>query len=156
MRIGQFRCPHSCTLQTVAVLETLEATCQVCQQQTNLEGTLHWTSLCQRLVHYVVKGCSCRVRQPLFGVGKLFPPRNVSCPHCSSLVGMDSGYFVQATGDIYSGSWIANNKSGKGMYQFGADDSTMHGLWVDGTITEGKWVFKVTLPTCTIRAVALT
>lgn len=29
------------------------------------------------------------------------------------------------------------------MYQFGADDSTMHGTWVDGTITEGTWVFKV-------------
>lgn len=29
------------------------------------------------------------------------------------------------------------------MYQFGADDSTMHGTWVDGTITKGTWVFKV-------------
>lgn len=29
------------------------------------------------------------------------------------------------------------------MYQFGADDSTMHGAWAEGTITEGKWVFKV-------------
>lgn len=54
-------------------------------------------------------------------------------------------YWLQATGDIYSGSWVANKKSGQGMYQFGADDSTMHGAWVDGTITEGKWVFKVTL-----------
>lgn len=49
----------------------------------------------------------------------------------------------QSTGDIYSGSWVANKKTGKGMYQFGADDSTMHGTWVDGTITEGTWTFKV-------------
>ncbi|CAN0093163.1 unnamed protein product, partial [Scytosiphon promiscuus] len=47
-----------------------------------------------------------------------------------------------ATQDIYSGSWVANKKNGQGMYQFGADDSTMHGTWVDGTIAEGTWVFK--------------
>lgn len=29
------------------------------------------------------------------------------------------------------------------MYQFGADSSTMHGTWEEGTITEGKWIFKV-------------
>ncbi|CAN0479102.1 unnamed protein product [Ectocarpus sp. 12 AP-2014] len=51
-------------------------------------------------------------------------------------------YVYKATGDIYSGTWVANQKSGQGMYQFGADDSTMHGTWVDGTITEGTWVFK--------------
>lgn len=50
---------------------------------------------------------------------------------------------AKATGDIYSGSWVANKKTGKGMYQFGADDSTMHGTWANGTITEGTWVFKV-------------
>lgn len=62
---------------------------------------------------------------------------------------------LQATGDIYSGSWVANKKTGQGMYQFGADDSTMHGTWVDGTITEGKWVFKVTTPTHATQAVAV-
>ncbi|CAM9295975.1 unnamed protein product [Laminaria digitata] len=51
-------------------------------------------------------------------------------------------YVYKATQDIYSGTWVANKKSGKGMYQFGADNSTMHGTWEDGTITEGKWVFK--------------
>lgn len=58
---------------------------------------------------------------------------------------------LQATQDIYSGSWVANKKSGQGMYQFGADDSTMHGTWVDGTITEGTWVFKVGPKEC-VRA----
>lgn len=66
-------------------------------------------------------------------------------PQCSNLLGVNSGPSAQATGDIYSGSWVANKKSGQGVYQFGADDSTMHGTWVDGTITEGKWVFKVKL-----------
>ena len=50
---------------------------------------------------------------------------------------------AQASNDIYSGTWVANKKHGDGMYQFGADESTLHGTWVDGTITEGKLVFKV-------------
>lgn len=69
-----------------------------------------------------------------------FPPRNVF-----ELTALSWCWVIQATGDIYSGSWVANNKSGQGMYQFGADNSTMHGTWVEGTITEGKWVFKVNL-----------
>lgn len=28
------------------------------------------------------------------------------------------------------------------MYQFGADESTLHGQWASGSITSGKWVFK--------------
>ncbi|CAM9343228.1 unnamed protein product, partial [Hapterophycus canaliculatus] len=56
---------------------------------------------------------------------------------------LSSARFFYILSDIYSGSWVANKKSGQGMYQFGADDSTMHGTWVEGTITEGTWVFKV-------------
>lgn len=50
---------------------------------------------------------------------------------------------LQTTGDIYSGMWSSGKKDGRGMYQFGADESTIHGTWVTGTLTEGKWVFKV-------------
>jgi hypothetical protein len=49
-------------------------------------------------------------------------------------------YTYKGSGDIYSGSWAAGKKVGQGTYQFGADMSMMQGAWVDGSITEGKWV----------------
>ncbi|KAG5187830.1 radial spoke protein 10 [Tribonema minus] len=51
-------------------------------------------------------------------------------------------YTYKASSDIYSGTWEAGQKSGQGTYQFGADSSMMQGTWVNGSITEGKWIFK--------------
>lgn len=48
-------------------------------------------------------------------------------------------YAYKKSGDIYSGTWDANKKNGQGYYQFGADNSTLVGTWVDGQITTGKW-----------------
>jgi hypothetical protein len=51
-------------------------------------------------------------------------------------------YTYKKSGDIYSGSWVADKKSGQGTYEFGADSSIMVGTWVDGQITTGKWILK--------------
>ena len=51
-------------------------------------------------------------------------------------------YTYKASGDIYSGSWLADKKSGTGTYEFGKDSSMMTGTWELGQIVTGKWVLK--------------
>ncbi|CAM9299362.1 unnamed protein product [Ascophyllum nodosum] len=78
------------------------------------------------------------------GVGKMtYPNGDVYTGEWKgSTMDGEGTYVYKASNDIYSGTWVANKKHGDGMYQFGADESTLHGTWVDGTITEGKLVFK--------------
>jgi hypothetical protein len=51
-------------------------------------------------------------------------------------------YWYKKSGDIYSGSWVANKKHGQGQYEYGADSSIFTGTWVDGQIVKGKWTLK--------------
>ena len=51
-------------------------------------------------------------------------------------------YTYKKSGDIYSGSWVANKKNGQGTLEFGSDSSMFVGTWVDGQITTGTWVLK--------------
>jgi hypothetical protein len=51
-------------------------------------------------------------------------------------------YTYKKTGDIYSGSWFAGKKHGKGRYQFAADSSLMEGTWENGQVLSGSWVLK--------------
>jgi hypothetical protein len=51
-------------------------------------------------------------------------------------------YRYKKTGDIYSGSWLANMKHGEGTYEFGKDSSLFVGTWENGQITTGKWVLQ--------------
>jgi hypothetical protein len=51
-------------------------------------------------------------------------------------------YTYKKSGDIYSGTWVANKKSGQGTYEFAGDSSMLVGTWIDGQITSGNWVLK--------------
>lgn len=51
-------------------------------------------------------------------------------------------YTYKASGDIYSGTWYADQKFGEGYYEFGADSSVLTGTWENGQIVTGKWVWK--------------
>jgi hypothetical protein len=51
-------------------------------------------------------------------------------------------YTYKASGDIYSGSWLANLKHGNGTYEFGKDSSLFVGTWEKGQITTGKWILQ--------------
>lgn len=57
------------------------------------------------------------------------------------------GVYVYANGDIYSGSWKNGKKHGKGTYIVnnckleGNNYMKVAGEWINGDITEGKWIF---------------
>ncbi|CAD7968182.1 unnamed protein product [Amoebophrya sp. A25] len=51
------------------------------------------------------------------------------------------GTFVYANKDIYSGTWKAGKKSGKGFYVFAGSKYYYDGIWKDGQIESGQWVF---------------
>jgi len=51
-------------------------------------------------------------------------------------------FTYKKTGDIYSGSWVLDQKEGQGTYEFGHDQSYLVGSWDKGQITRGKWVLQ--------------
>ena len=50
------------------------------------------------------------------------------------------GSYVYSNGDMYSGSWLAGKKHGKGTYITKVTSSKLVGSWKDGLIMEGKWI----------------
>ncbi|CAM9198753.1 unnamed protein product [Discosporangium mesarthrocarpum] len=78
------------------------------------------------------------------GVGKMTYPNGdeYTGEWVNNAMEGEGTYVYKTSGDAYSGTWVASKKVGQGTYQFGADDSVMQGTWVDGSITEGKWIFK--------------
>lgn len=51
------------------------------------------------------------------------------------------GVFHYKNKDIYSGSWKYGKKDGHGTYIFDANRMKISGIWINGEIEKGKWIF---------------
>jgi len=52
-----------------------------------------------------------------------------------------AGTFNYVNGDRYIGQWRMGKKHGTGTYSYAKDGTQMTGDWVNGKITNGKWLF---------------
>lgn len=50
------------------------------------------------------------------------------------------GTMVYGNMDVYSGGWEYGKKNSKGIYVFAKSKYFYEGRWVDGEITEGRWI----------------
>jgi len=50
------------------------------------------------------------------------------------------GTYTYPNGDLYSGSWKAGFRHGNGVYVVKVSKCQLLGKWVDGQLTEGKWI----------------
>ena len=76
------------------------------------------------------------------GVGKLaYPNGDKYYGQFEHNVAHGEGTYKYANGDVYSGQWVQGQKSGQGCYEYASNKSQLVGTWVDGTITQGKWIY---------------
>lgn len=52
-----------------------------------------------------------------------------------------AGTFTYVNKDVYVGQWQAGKKQGKGTYRYAKDGTQLDGIWENGQIQQGKWIF---------------
>ena len=51
------------------------------------------------------------------------------------------GYYIFPNSDTYTGGWKAGKKHGEGVYEFFGKNCAYEGLWEEGELLRGRWVF---------------